>query len=109
LALFDSPRHELKTAAKRTTKTKHQAKTIDAKVSQEAQHNLLSIMRGNCTALVTMLVLILFETWDPPAQQEHKSRGRTVRRRRRTVSSIMCELGGSCKTDGSSLHDEKKS
>jgi hypothetical protein len=50
-------------------------------------------MRGNCTALVTMLVLILFETWDPPVQQERKRRGRTVRKRRRTVSSIMCELG----------------
>jgi hypothetical protein len=29
------PRHELKIAAKRITKAKHQAKTIDAKESQE--------------------------------------------------------------------------
>jgi hypothetical protein len=71
-------RHELETAAKRTTKAKHQAKTIDAKVSQEVQHNL-SIMSANCIALVTMLVLILFKTWDPPVQQEHKNRGRTIR------------------------------
>jgi hypothetical protein len=50
-------------------------------------------MRGNCVALLALLILIAFETWDPPLQEEHKNRGQTVCRRRWTASSIICKLG----------------
>jgi hypothetical protein len=41
---------------------------------------------------VDHLVLIILETWDPPEQRK-KNRGSSIRRCRRTVSSIMYELG----------------
>jgi hypothetical protein len=49
-------------------------------------------MNGNCIALLTVLVLILFDIWDP-RRQEKQEQQPTINRRCCTVSSIMYKLG----------------
>jgi hypothetical protein len=49
-------------------------------------------MHGNCITTLTALVLILFDIWDPPRPEKQNQRS-TIHRHRRTVSSIIYELG----------------